>query len=88
MAKASKVKMKIVEIAGGCPNGHQVGEEYLVDSFTPAGICLGSFGACLPYLTALRYGYDARRRNGYHSLEKTWVHIPTIEFDDYIIEKA
>jgi hypothetical protein len=34
-------------------------------------------------LTALRYGYDARRRNGYHSLDRTWVHIPTIDFEDY-----
>lgn len=36
-------------------------------------------------LTALRYGYDGRRRNGYHSLDKTWVHIPTIDFEDYRI---
>jgi hypothetical protein len=36
-------------------------------------------------LTALRYGYDHRRRNGYHSLDKLWVHIPTIDFDDYRI---
>jgi hypothetical protein len=34
-------------------------------------------------LTALRYGYDARRRNGYHSLDRTWVYIPTIDFEDY-----
>ena len=39
-------------------------------------------------LTALRYGYDGRRRNGYHSLDKMWVHIPTIEFDEYRMEKA
>lgn len=36
-------------------------------------------------LTALRYGYDARRRNGYHSLDRTWVYIPTIDFEDYLI---
>ncbi len=36
-------------------------------------------------LTALRYGYDPRRRNGYHSLDKLWVHIPTIDFEDYRI---
>lgn len=36
-------------------------------------------------LTALRYGYDCRRRNGYHSLDKLWVHIPTIDFEDYRI---
>jgi rRNA-processing protein FCF1 len=36
-------------------------------------------------LTALRYGYDCRRRNGYHSLDRTWVYIPTIDFEDYRI---
>ena len=36
-------------------------------------------------LTALHYGYDGRRRNGYHSLDKMWVHIPTIDFEEYRI---
>jgi hypothetical protein len=36
-------------------------------------------------LTALQYGYDPRKRNGYHSLDKLWIHIPTIDFEDYII---
>lgn len=36
-------------------------------------------------LTALRYGYKPGLRNGYHSLDKTWVHIPTIDFEDYRI---
>ena len=39
-------------------------------------------------LTALRYGYDGRRRNGYHSLDKTWVHLPTIGFDEYLMKKV
>jgi len=56
MASTSKVRMRIVSIAGRCPNGHRVGEEYVVERKTPAGICLGSFGACMPYLTALRFG--------------------------------
>ncbi|MBW2491637.1 MAG: hypothetical protein JRE65_10870 [Deltaproteobacteria bacterium] len=36
-------------------------------------------------LTAMRFGYNGRKRNGYHSLDKTWVHIPTIDFEDYRI---
>jgi len=36
-------------------------------------------------ITALLYGYDARRRNGYHSLDKTFVYIPTIAFEEYRI---
>ncbi len=36
-------------------------------------------------ITALLYGYDARRRNGYHSLDPTRQHIRTVEFVDYRI---
>mgnify|MGYP000128504820 FL=1 len=36
--------------------GDQAGDEWLVDGTTPGGICMGSFGSCLPYLTALRFG--------------------------------
>jgi hypothetical protein len=36
-------------------------------------------------INALLYGYDARRRNGYHSLDITWHYIKTIEFEDYRI---
>jgi hypothetical protein len=36
-------------------------------------------------LTAMRFGYNGRKRNGYHSLDKKWVHIPTIDFEDYRI---
>jgi len=34
-------------------------------------------------INALLYGYDARRRNGYHSLDRTWQYIQTIGFDEY-----
>ena len=56
MSTELPVRMTIESIAGGCPKGHQVGEEYLVEGKTPEGICLGSFSSCLPYLTALRFG--------------------------------
>jgi hypothetical protein len=36
-------------------------------------------------INALLYGYDARRRNGYHSLDPTLHYIKTIEFEDYRI---
>ncbi len=54
-----KVRMRVVSVkapGGRCPNGHRVGDEYLVGSHTVKGICLGAFGACLPYLTTLRFG--------------------------------
>jgi hypothetical protein len=34
-------------------------------------------------INALLYGYDARRRNGYHSLDRTREYVKTVEFDDY-----
>jgi hypothetical protein len=34
-------------------------------------------------VNALLYGYDARRRNGYHSLDPTLYYVKTIEFEDY-----
>jgi len=36
-------------------------------------------------INALLYGYDARRRNGYHSLDRTLHYVKTIEFEDYRI---
>jgi hypothetical protein len=36
-------------------------------------------------INALLYGYDARRRNGYHSLDPTLYHVKTVEFRDYRI---
>ncbi len=50
------VRMTIVDVRDACPRGHGVGEEYIVKGDSPGGICLGSFGAILPYLTALRFG--------------------------------
>jgi hypothetical protein len=34
-------------------------------------------------INAFLYGYDARRRNGYHSLDPTLYYVKTIEFADY-----
>jgi uncharacterized repeat protein (TIGR04076 family) len=56
MSESHEVTMRVVSVAGICPNGHRVGEEHVVRSKTPAGICLGAFSSCLPYLTALRFG--------------------------------
>lgn len=56
MSQEFSVRMTVESIAGGCPKGHQVGEEYLVEGKTPEGICLGSFNSCFPYLTGLRFG--------------------------------
>jgi len=37
-------------------------------------------------INALVYGFDARRRNGYHSLDPTRQYVKTVEFTDYRME--
>jgi len=56
MKKSHAVRMRVIEVRGKCPNGHTVGDEWLVANKTQGGICMGSFSSCLPYLTALRFG--------------------------------
>jgi len=56
MAKRWDVEIEVVSQKGRCPNGHAVGDRWVVGRKTPAGICLGAFGALLPYLTTLRFG--------------------------------
>ncbi|KPK21616.1 MAG: hypothetical protein AMK69_21465 [Nitrospira bacterium SG8_3] len=70
--------------------GHKSGQEICMRNFEPPEQLTAKnvIRTLEEGLTALRYGYDARRRNGYHSLDKTWVHVPTIEFDEYRIEQA
>jgi len=58
-ARGHKVRLRVIEVkspGGRCPNGHRAGDEYTISSHTVTGICIGAFGACLPYLTALRWG--------------------------------
>ncbi|MDJ0763514.1 MAG: TIGR04076 family protein [Myxococcota bacterium] len=57
--RGRKVRLKVIAVKserGRCPNGHRVGDEYVVGGHTVKGICIGAFGACLPYLTTLRWG--------------------------------
>jgi hypothetical protein len=67
--------------------GHKSGQEICLKHFNPPDELTAQriINALEEGLTALRYGYDPRRRNGYHSLDKLWIHIPTIDFEDYRI---
>lgn len=56
MAESKPLRTPIIDIKKTCPNGHQIGQEWIVKHRTPKGICLGSFGTCLLHLTALRFG--------------------------------
>ena len=67
--------------------GHKSGQEICMKDFVPSNELSAKniIRTIEEGFTALRYGYNGRRRNGYHTLDKTWVHIPTIDFEDYRI---
>lgn len=54
--KRYDVRIELISQLKECPNGHKVGDTFVVGSKTPAGICLGAFGSLLPYITTLRCG--------------------------------
>jgi len=66
---------------------HKAGQEICMKDFAPANDLTAQniIRMLEEGITAMYYGYDGRKRNGYHSLDKTWVHIPTIDFEDFRI---
>jgi uncharacterized repeat protein (TIGR04076 family) len=56
MAKRYDVRITLISQLGACPNGHKVGDEFLIGRKTPEGLCMGAFASLLPYVTTLRFG--------------------------------
>ena len=56
MAEQYKVRVKVVSQKGTCDAGHKVGDHWIVDKKTPAGICLSAFNSLFPSLRVLMYG--------------------------------
>ena len=51
--------VRITIKSGKCQgNIHEIGEEFVVESTTPGGMCLGAWDAISPYVTTLLYGGD------------------------------
>ncbi|MGD9333884.1 MAG: hypothetical protein PVJ50_02750 [Desulfobacterales bacterium] len=67
--------------------GHEAGQEICMRRFTPPNkFTAGNIiGGVEKGINALIYGYDSRRRNGIHSLDRKRLHVKSIEFDDYRI---
>lgn len=67
--------------------GHEAGQEICLRQFTPPNqfTAANIIGGVEKGINALIYGYDSRRRNGIHSLDRKLLHVKTIEFDDYRI---
>lgn len=58
MAGRHTVRITLVSQKASCPNGHCVGDEWLVERKTPGGMCLSAFNSLAPFLMTLRFGGD------------------------------
>lgn len=56
MTERCDVAIKVISQKGTCANEHKVGEEWVIRTKTPEGLCLGAFGALYPYVKTLAYG--------------------------------
>jgi uncharacterized repeat protein (TIGR04076 family) len=50
------VKVEIISQSGVCPNGHKVGDSWIVEHVTPGGMCIAAFAAICPMLETLEFG--------------------------------
>ncbi len=66
---------------------HVPGQEICIRQYTPATAFTAAnvIQALEEGLSALYYGYNRRRRNGYHSLDRITEHYRSIDFADYVI---
>jgi len=56
MGEPYKISIKVISQKGTCGNEHKIGDQWITDGKTPAGICLSAFDALLPSLQVLMYG--------------------------------
>jgi uncharacterized repeat protein (TIGR04076 family) len=54
--KYSKIKITMDSVAGKCPSGNALGNEFLIERTTPAGMCLSAFNSISPAIQVLRDG--------------------------------
>ena len=56
MAGPYTVNVRVMSQKGACANEHKVGDQWVVEGTTPAGICLSAFDSLYPNLRVLRFG--------------------------------
>ena len=56
MVESYDVVTKVVSQKGTCGAEHKVGDQWVIGSKTPEGICLSAFNALFPFLRVLRFG--------------------------------
>lgn len=69
--------------------GQKPGQEICIRQFTPTAdfTAKNVIQALEEGLSALYHGYNSRRRNGYHSLDRITEHHRSIDFADYVIPR-
>jgi hypothetical protein len=69
--------------------GHKPGQEICIRQFTPTAAFTAKnvIQALEEGLSALYHGYNRRRRNGYHSLDRITEHHRGVDFADYVIPR-
>ena len=56
MAERYEVLVKVVSQKGTCVQEHKVGEEWVLKTKTPEGICFSAFQTLLPEIRVLMFG--------------------------------
>jgi len=56
MAKVTDIKVKVAYQRGVCAAGHKEGDEWIVGSKTPSGICNAAYISIYPYVRVLQRG--------------------------------
>ncbi len=56
MTTRRAVRITLLSQLKQCPNGHAVGDSWVVEGKTPGGMCMSAFQSLAPFLMALRYG--------------------------------
>ena len=56
MGETYDVAVRVISQKGTCAAEHKVGDEWVIGSKTPEGICLSAFNAMFPNVRVLRFG--------------------------------
>jgi len=56
MAETYDVLVRVTSQKGTCGAEHKVGDQWIIGTKTPSGICLSAFHALLPNARVLRFG--------------------------------
>lgn len=56
MADRYDIIVKVISQKGECGAGHKVGDEWIISSKTPEGICLSAFNVLYPNVRLLMFG--------------------------------